>query len=368
MNSVLVLIGLITVAVATTSIAGCSSFYQPDGQVYMRRSGEKLHAWESSDEAAKVHWPYAWAATAVYQDSDDPKRTPLDVSTCPEPHRLLRDSGWYLWDTLPLLSNVDSLKDAAMRRTAQTMRDGHLRVEVWSNKEEGQVVVAFGGTAASSWEDWKANAHWFTHLIDFHVHDEYDMIKKVFIPAFEKVYMQHMTEEGWDWLSTAAIIPTGHSLGGGLAQRFAYDIWSKKLGQKPTTIYAFDPSPVSAKRTAPEFIEHKHDKLPFKGMQIYRIYNRGEILASLRSVLQYGNPDPDTDEQGQSWIDIRYKDGWNWKTMLPVGAVQAHSMFHMACFMARAAGKLPPVQTEAKSVDAASIVTVDAPDSEVPQK
>ena len=47
--------------------------------------------------------------------------------------------------------------------------------------------------------------------------------------------------------------------------------------------------------------------MPSGGMQIYRIYNRGEILATFRSAFFWGNPNPDSNERGQIWIDIRYK-------------------------------------------------------------
>ena len=39
------------------------------------------------------------------------------------------------------------------------------------------------------------------------------------------------------------------------------------------------------------------------------------------------------ERQGQHWIDIRYRDKWSWRTLLPSGSVHAHGMYDLACFM-----------------------------------
>ena len=67
------------------TLSGCASMDQKQTDVYLRESGGKLHYWKTLPEAAEIHWPYAWAAVAAYQDSDDPKRKRLETSaTCPE--------------------------------------------------------------------------------------------------------------------------------------------------------------------------------------------------------------------------------------------------------------------------------------------
>jgi hypothetical protein len=82
---------------------------------------------------------------------------------------------------------------------------------------------------------------------------------------------------------------SGNSLGGGLAQRF---------GEGP------------------------HD-LPH--------INRGEVLATLQSILQWAIQA--RRNQGQAWIDVQYVNSWTWRTLLPVGWVKAHGMHQLACFM-----------------------------------
>lgn len=215
------------------------------------------------------------------------------------------------------------------------MRDVHLRAEVWSNAATRQVVVAFGGTAASSWDDWKANLRWV--LAFFDPTDEYTVLTDTFVPTFVQEYQRRESEPDWTWLKDARVISTGHSLGGGLAQRFAYSLQAKSGIPTVKEVYAFDPSPVSGKRSSPDFPEQAD------GLTIYRIYNRGEILASLRSLVHFGNPG-DRRNQGQTWVDIRYRDNWTWKTLLPSGSVHAHSMFDLARFMAT---NLPPTDQPA---------------------
>ncbi|MHB9841921.1 alpha/beta hydrolase family protein [Paraburkholderia terrae] len=303
---------------------GCASTDQTQSEVYRRESGGKLEPWKSVSEASEIHWPYAWAAVAAYQDSDDPKRNPLETSTaCPEPHVYLSQRGWVQWKQMPSLKpRIGEGYPAAARE----MRDIHLRAEVWSNKETKQVVVAFGGTAASSMDDWKANFRWIFAL--FESKDEYTVLTDTFVPSFVAEYLRLEKSPEWAWLKYARVVSTGHSLGGGLSQRFAYSLQAKSGVPIVKEVYAFDPSPVSGKRSSPNFSEQAN------GLTIYRIYNRGETLASLRSLLHFGNP-ADRRNQGQTWIDIRYRDNWSWKTLLPSGSVHAHGMYDLARFMAK---------------------------------
>jgi hypothetical protein len=305
-------------------LRGCASMAQKESDVYRREAGGRLEPWKTVREASEIHWAYAWSALASYQDSDDPKRKPLETtSTCPEPHAFLTRRGWVQWTELPSLRPRTGEPYAS---AAQVMRDVHLRAEVWSNAKTKQVVVAFGGTAASSLDDWKANLRWAFTFLD--PEDEYTVLTDTFIPTFIQEYQRRENEPDWAWLKDARIISTGHSLGGGLSQRFAYSLQAKSGLPTVKEVYAFSPSPVSGKRSSPEFIEQAH------GLTIYRIYNRGEILASLRSLVHLGNPG-DRRNQGQTWVDIRYRDNWTWRTLLPSGSVHAHGMHDLARFMAR---------------------------------
>jgi Lipase (class 3) len=306
------------------ALSGCASFQQTQEEVYRREAGGKLEPWKSVGEASAMHWPYAWSAVASYQDADDPKRKPLETSaTCPEPHAFLSQRGWVQWVEIPSLK---IRPDEPHADAAKKMRDVHLRAEVWSNDQTRQVVVAFGGTAGSSLDDWKANLRWLLTLFDNH--DAYTVLTDTFVPTFVDAYKTRRTQPGWEWLNEAHVIATGHSLGGGLAQRFAYSLEASSGVAVVKEVFAFDPSPVSGKRSSPNYLKQAD------GLTIYRIYNRGEALASLRSLVHIGNPGEERN-QGQKWIDVRYRDNWSWRTLLPSGSVHAHGMYDLAKFMAR---------------------------------
>ena len=126
-------------------------------------------------------------------------------------------------------------------------------------------------------------------------------------------------------MTSVPLVATGHSLGAGLAERFAYSLKAQEGIPGVKEVYAFDPSPVSGKRTVPGWRQQA------KGLTIYRIYNRGEILASVRSILALAEDPPEG--QGQRWIDIRYLSHWSWRAALPAGSVHAHGVYDLACFM-----------------------------------
>lgn len=308
-------------ALPVLTLAGCASWNQTQDDVYRRLSGDTLKPWLKVGEAASLHWPYAWAAVAAYQDEHDPSRKPPKRKEgCPEAHAYLKSRQWELWESLPLLSQREPPKGSL----AEAMRQKHLRVEVWSNRAANKVIVAFGGTAFSSLEDWKSNFRWVLRPLG-NV-DAYNVLTDAFVPAFRKAYIAQSKRSGYAWLRTAELGATGHSLGGGLAQRFAYSLLPTPEVPRVWTVYAFNPSPVSGKREVPHFRETA------KGLLIYRIYNRGETLAGLRSLLKWGNPG-DRRHDGQTWIDLRYRSDWSWRTLLPTGTVRAHGMVDLACFM-----------------------------------
>jgi hypothetical protein len=303
--------------------------------VYIRPSGQTLKKWKRVDEAGELQRPYAWASAAAYQDPDDPGREGVKL---PEkcqgvwPREFLTRQGWILWDTLPLLKPHGEERPE-YKLEGQTLRQLHLRAEVWANEQRKEVIVAFGGTVGSNLLDWKANSRWFLKLVGGG-DDQYDAVTKYFVPIFRKEY-ERRAQSGEAWLKDGEtrVVVTGHSLGGGLAQRFAYEIFFSKdipFGKK---VVAFDPSPVSGKRDSDTYKKYKDDVVPYRGLEIDRIYNRGEILATVRSILSWGNPDPGNDEQGQSWTDFRYKDDWSLRVLLPSGSVHAHGISDLACFM-----------------------------------
>lgn len=78
----------------------------------------------------------------------------------------------------------------------------------------------------------------------------------------------------------ATLYSTGHSLGGGLAQQFAYALPDMQGVPRIQQVYAFDPSPVTGFFS----VEKRLRDTNRKGLEIDRIYERGEILAIARSL------------------------------------------------------------------------------------
>jgi len=310
-------------------LTGCASFSQKEGEVWQRLDGGLLENWKSLPVAASMHWPYAWASVSAYLHEEDGKQ--IDVSAdCPDPHHLLRAQGWELWEELPRVGRKSQPASELVRK----LQDVHLRAEVWSNREKNVVIVAFGGTAG--FEDVAANARW---LLPFGAPDAYVAVTDLYAPAFVAALERRAMEPEQQWLKSANIVSTGHSLGAGLAQRFAYSVRPGPNNKAVKEVYGFDPSPVSGKRGVDGWEETA------QGLTIFRIYKRGEILAGLRSLLQWANPG-NSRNQGQQWIDIRYLDDWSWRTVLPDGWIRAHGMHKFACYLNR---NSPPSERSSSS-------------------
>jgi len=304
----------IGVLICTALLGGCAGYRQTTTQVFSRRPGHSLEYWMETSEASKLHWPYAWAAAAAYQDALDHRETL--ATGCAPAEDILKNGGWIRWPEIPQLDDMST--------NGLKMAQAHLRVQVWSKESERRVIVAFGGTANSL--DWRSNLRWF--LPSSKYKDQYVVLTDVFVPVFLDAYRKHIAEQGEDWLKSAKVVATGHSLGGGLAQRFAYSLSPQDGVPKVGEVYAFDPSPVSGKRDLPNWKELAKD------LHIYRIYERAEILADIRFLLMLYEAPPES--EGQTWTDIRYMDDtWGWRAYLPWGAVHAHSMDRLACFMSR---------------------------------
>lgn len=306
----------VSMCAALAFLTGCASFEQTSNEVYLRAEGQRLKPWKSVAEASAIHWPYAWASVSAYLHEADGKD--LEVTeACPEPHAVLSLRGWKLWEELPRVGR----RSKPMNDLERQVQRAHLRAEVWSNEAARIVIVAFGGTA--SLHDVAANARWF---LPFGDPDAYDVLTELYMPAFVAAFRARASEPSGAWLKGARIVATGHSLGGGLAQRFAYSLKPAQDLPAVKEVYGFNPSPVSGKREVDGFEDMA------KGLTIYRIYNRGEVLATVRSILQWGNPG-NARNQGQTWVDIRYVSSWSWRTLLPIGWIKAHGMHQLACFM-----------------------------------
>ena len=152
----------------------------------------------------------------------------------------------------------------------------HLRAQVWTNRAKRSVVVAFGGTVFSSRKAWRSNPRW---LYPFR-HDEYTLIVNKFSPEFAKVFAKQKEAACWGFLTGASIYSTGHSLDAGPAEEFTYSLPVDRFdAPRVAKVYAFDPSPVTGFLSVKRATRNENKK----GLKIDRIYERGEVLAILRS-------------------------------------------------------------------------------------
>jgi len=142
-----------------------------------------------------------------------------------------------------------------------------LRFTVFA-KDLGDTVhlaVAFRGTDFSSWTDWHSNLRWFLPG-----RDQYDVVAELVPGILARAKQAVMAQRGQQAVAHWQITSTGHSLGGGLAQLFAYK------SREVDAAVVFDPSPVTGYHSCVKDDE-VHCNVP-----VWRIYQRGEILAYLR--------------------------------------------------------------------------------------
>ena len=257
-------------------------FRQKPNQVFRRHPGDRslVGPYPVAEEARK-DWEFAVLSVAAYGRSD-PKRQPVKAGmgllgtlaqmwthrtlvtpAVPDMDEELREAGWRRWPDFP---------DAKLELQ---MRISHLRAEVWEKADRSCLAVAFGGTVFTSGKDWKSNLRW---LIPKHK-DEYTAIVSQFGPDLVTTLERRISDPETAYLKNVKIYATGHSLGGGLAQQFAYAMPHASGVSRVSEVYAFDPSPVTGFYSVKKAIREVNSK----GLQIGRIYERGEALAILRS-------------------------------------------------------------------------------------
>src|SRR5579863_4629352 len=240
------------------------AFFQSASEVVLREPGHRfLGAPRPIQPYAREHSEYAWLSFAAYQETKAGQRASRAQVATPDPNQALALAGWKRWEQYP--------NDGLLKQIHST----HLRVQVWERNEPPAVAVTFGGTVFNNDADWRANLRWFLPG----ARDEYSDVVQTFAPAFDLEFKRRAQDMDAGRLSKLEIYSTGHSLGGGLAQQFAYSLPSDRV--KPVKqVYAFDPSPVTGFFSVAKELRDENKK----GLLIDRIYERGEILALLRSL------------------------------------------------------------------------------------
>ncbi len=300
-----------TVGTLIAPLLGCATLWQGADTVAIREPGERVLGVPTAikPEASK-HWEFAWLSEAAYRNvKGGEARAADDKTACGTADEVLGKHGWTRWEKFP--------DDGLLKEIS----DSGLRVEVWEKREPAMVVVAFGGTIFTSGKDWRSNLRWF---IPEH-HDEYTDIVERFGPAFIGEYQTRMRAPGGQHLKGAVIASTGHSLGGGLAQQFAYALPINDVGLRVDTVYAFDPSPVTGYYSVPADLRERNQR----SLSIDRIYERGEILAILRSITSlFVTP---------SAVDPKIR-GVRYAVFYPALPITGHSMPQLACKLQAASG------------------------------
>lgn len=270
--AIYVLLPLIVVAAFSTFFyfVNRPAFLQESNQVVIREPGERLLGPpQPAAPEARKDLEFAWLSQAAYQRQPGSKKN--QIANCVDADSALRNSGWSRWTDFP---------DAGL---SEKFENSHLRVEVWTNEQRKALAVAFGGTEFSDRRDWKSNLRWF---LPSRASDEYGQIVKELGPAFIADFVRRRQDPRWGFLNHASIFATGHSLGGGLAQEFAYALPIDANVPRVSKVFAFDPSPVTG-FTGVDVTTRNNNK---HSLDIDRIYERGEILALLRSITNFFHP------------------------------------------------------------------------------
>lgn len=130
-----------------------------------------------------------------------------------------------------------------------------------------------------------------------------------------------------------SLYSTGHSLGGGLAQQFAYALPLDDGVPRVKAVYAFDPSPVTGYFSVPRALRNENERNLF----IDRVYERGEILALARSLMNLIYEPPAHHPAIRS---VRYSLFYGWNPIADHSIAQLANKIDRAV-MAQSAGGVP---------------------------
>jgi hypothetical protein len=245
---------------------------QNSNEVVVRVPGDRfLSAPQPIGPYANEHFEFAWLSDSAYLQTAAGQRHLAKIAKSkrgdagpPDPVAHLNAAGWTEWQNFP---------DPVLHNQIVST---HLRVQVWERAEPPAIAVTFGGTVFNNDADWRANLRWFLPM----KRDEYTDVVQKFAPAFTSELKRRSESMDKARLDSLLLYSTGHSLGGGLAQQFAYSVRPDCL-KRVNKVYAFDPSPVTGFFSVDLSLRTENKK----GLLIDRIYERGEILALLRSIV-----------------------------------------------------------------------------------
>lgn len=316
-------------------LPGCTAFSQDSHQVLVRdpavgHYGPPIEA----GTHAKQHWVYAAMSDFAYRAAQERSRqdrgedspaesADQEIEACGGRTPPAVPKEWKPWADFP---------SGAL---GYTMRRKGLFLTVFERETPPrEIVVVFEGTNFTEIPDWGANLHWFLR----------------FIPGFEDQYTltaRKVSEEFFGYIRSRPdryrvsdsdpvlrspsgepikIVSTGHSLGGGLAQHFAYTFKQASpagTGPRVSEVFAFDPSPVTGWFSSSD-PPRAHNA---KNLVIHRIFEHGEVLAYLRLLTS------------RLAISAEHPSIWEYRYNFDPKAniIRNHSMRSLACGLVRAA-------------------------------
>jgi hypothetical protein len=197
--------GLVAIGLAAL-LTGCAHLYQACNDVLVREPGTRTYDDSQAKPVkawAEEMWELAALSEVVYSRN-------WNLEHCMSRKLVVREDpkDWRKWDSFPSPALV-----------GQACEEG-LYCEVWQSPDKPQhVVVAFRGTDFWSLGDWWANLRWFTRFVPFFP-DQYTSVSTHLSGEFSNELLRRNRSGETD--SDAVVTATGHSLGGGLAQHFAY--------------------------------------------------------------------------------------------------------------------------------------------------
>lgn len=316
-------------------LGGCALPGQSKDEVLIREPGHRRYAPPAPASAvADRIWSYAVLSANVYRGAwrDGPAVAPAPAASEAEaaaaeaadptvkacvgdPSGFLPIDGWTSWPDFP----SESLR-------AQARRLG-LYLEVWENRMQSppMVAVVFRGTEFRSWRDWQSNLRWFTRFVPLY-EDQYTAVSRWLGAEFVEAGAARGLGAPGGAYGGVRIVSTGHSLGGGLAQHFAYSLPLRTAAGVATPrvaqVYAFDPSPVTGWFS----VEADLRGANARDLVIDRIFEHGEVLAYLRLVQSYAMP---PSAQAPAVREIRFN-------FRQADVLASHSMTRLACDLALA--------------------------------
>ena len=213
------------------------------------------------------------------------------------------------WERLAHYSESDPLVETS----GSPIKIRGLGYQLWRDTvatDRKRLALVFRGTDFDEAEDWISNLRWLTRLNPF-TRDEYAQTRDLVEALTSRIDK--------DFGPNAEIIAVGHSLGGGLAQQAAY------ASSRIHTVYAFDSSPVTGSTSADPRVNAANRN----GDQIFRIYERGEVLAPLRSIQRQLKP---IRKANPKETELRFNFRSTFRLGDPgAGPFSQHSMKQLAC-------------------------------------